>query len=506
MLKFTKKLGMTGLMLALCPSFMMAGSSGQMSQVPSVQPQAEIPSADKLTDYLIPSSGEANQLNTQYWSLSVVVLKILDSKITLCSAETKLAATLSYNGKVISSAAVNKEDQVEFEPAAPGITPEDDSFTSGFGRVGFYFIKQNDKEQLYKQAGEYVLRIPEGFLLYDGAPIPAFEVKYTWSNDVNASFNYELNPPSGSVVENFEGIVLTFPEASYVEYSENVGKLISEDGSVVLECSYPSMDTEAKTFTFDFFSDEWKDGNYTFYVNPNTIVIDNPSWQYGQDGNFPGLQATYTLKYKAPENVADHISYVIPSSPEANRDNTLTEWGQTGMGVIALGFDSSAVEAVMYADWALLWYTPESGTEEFLSAINLSNEVQSRWTLPEATYSEEEPGLAPKKILTMICCHNGDGGIDEEMLLLYLKDGQYRLDIPNNSLSLDGRNLLGTSVIYNYKNDTVEVKEVSDASVATSFDVYSVDGSCILTQASAEALQTLMPGLYIINGKKVLVR
>jgi hypothetical protein len=41
---------------------------------------------------------------------------------------------------------------------------------------------------------------------------------------------------------------------------------------------------------------------------------------------------------------------------------------------------------------------------------------------------------------------------------------------------------------------------------ATEFNVYSINGVCLLTNAKAEDLKQLEPGIYIINGRKVFIR
>jgi hypothetical protein len=41
---------------------------------------------------------------------------------------------------------------------------------------------------------------------------------------------------------------------------------------------------------------------------------------------------------------------------------------------------------------------------------------------------------------------------------------------------------------------------------ATSFDVYTLNGVCVLRNASAEDVKLLDKGVYIINGRKVALR
>ena len=85
--------------------------------------------------------------------------------------------------------------------------------------------------------------------------------------------------------------------------------------------------------------------------------------------------------------------------------------------------------------------------------------------------------------------------------------GIYRLVVPEAAvIVLDNAGISGpnkeTTFDYNVTYSSVD----GIIAEATSFDVYSLNGVCLLTNAKAEDLKQLEPGIYIINGQKVALR
>ncbi|MDE6559363.1 MAG: hypothetical protein K2K29_05710, partial [Muribaculaceae bacterium] len=84
----------------------------------------------------------------------------------------------------------------------------------------------------------------------------------------------------------------------------------------------------------------------------------------------------------------------------------------------------------------------------------------------------------------------------------FAADGTYVFTISGSDLTVDGMNY-PISISYELYTNTTGVNEVESQVAA---DVYSIDGRIVARNASLEALKALNPGLYIINGKKVLIR
>jgi hypothetical protein len=85
--------------------------------------------------------------------------------------------------------------------------------------------------------------------------------------------------------------------------------------------------------------------------------------------------------------------------------------------------------------------------------------------------------------------------------------GTYRLTIPENAIIvLDNAGVSGPNkeATFDYKVTYASVEDI--IAEATSFDVYTLNGVCVLRNASAEDVKLLDKGVYIINGRKVALR
>ena len=95
------------------------------------------------------------------------------------------------------------------------------------------------------------------------------------------------------------------------------------------------------------------------------------------------------------------------------------------------------------------------------------------------------------------------------------EDGAYVFKIEPNRLAVDqpayedggnvAPNFPGLEATYIVSNGTTGVALIG-IGAADSYDVYSLDGKALLKNADAAALAGLAEGLYVINGKKVLLK
>ena len=93
---------------------------------------------------------------------------------------------------------------------------------------------------------------------------------------------------------------------------------------------------------------------------------------------------------------------------------------------------------------------------------------------------------------------------DEEPIDAITADGDWTLTIQSGAFSYDGdTNALITAVYH--VDHTVGVAEIEGAEDGT-VTVVSIDGKVLLRNAAADAVNGLENGLYIVNGKKVLVK
>lgn len=85
----------------------------------------------------------------------------------------------------------------------------------------------------------------------------------------------------------------------------------------------------------------------------------------------------------------------------------------------------------------------------------------------------------------------------------YTKNGTYTFTIPDNFLTYNGRPMPGISASFVVENSTSGLKDVESETEVT---VYSPSGVCLMKNSSAASLQSLPAGLYIVNGKKAVLK
>lgn len=85
-----------------------------------------------------------------------------------------------------------------------------------------------------------------------------------------------------------------------------------------------------------------------------------------------------------------------------------------------------------------------------------------------------------------------------------LSKGEYTVSVPAGMLKVNGAVLGAQTAVFTYdKNDAIsEIETAPTASKA----IYGIDGRIISDKATPEAIESLRPGLYIIGGKKVIIR
>ncbi|MDE5552578.1 MAG: hypothetical protein K2I91_05185, partial [Muribaculaceae bacterium] len=84
----------------------------------------------------------------------------------------------------------------------------------------------------------------------------------------------------------------------------------------------------------------------------------------------------------------------------------------------------------------------------------------------------------------------------------FVNEGKYVVTVSGSDLIVDGTNY-PVNVVYNIGAGVTSVEAINVDGEAT---VYSIDGRIVVRKAGADAISGLNPGLYIINGKKILVK
>ncbi len=308
----------------------------------------------------------------------------------------------------------------------------------------------------FATVGTYTVVIPDGLFTLEGEALAG--VTYNVSVEVKpVDFTYTLDPAAGSEVESLEEIILTFPNASDLMYASDkthpVATLTSEDGTQVLNCVYPKPSGNSLILKFGDSNTEWIKGKYTLTVCNKAINLGDPQWDDSEveTGNFEGLTAEYTYTGAAHVEmgkITDYINLAVPSSTEADVNNTMS-----GMAVLGFGLATTDFSGVAGADFLEYYYQADAtATPELLTTLNADNSSRVMIYGGGAWADDEFPTFTPVRNLFLMLGGDADG-VNEEDLPLYTREGYYTLVIPDGAFKAEGKLLEGTSITYHYVNE-----------------------------------------------------
>lgn len=136
----------------------------------------------------------------------------------------------------------------------------------------------------------------------------------------------------------------------------------------------------------------------------------------------------------------------------------------------------------------------EKVTVEFPEAKNV--------TLKKGTYATVNLGTIEFTADVALTTVDEHPAIEITPYAPFAQKGTYVFNVPGANLNVDGVNY---TINISYDVDT-ESTIVETVATPESVNVYAVDGRVVVRNASVNTLKSLNPGLYIINGKKVLIR
>ncbi len=366
-------------------------------------------------------------------------------------------------------------------------------------------------------AGTYRLVFSDGFLTYNGVDVEGGEYTFEYAGSGNGGdddeidFTYNLNPMPTISVDKLGVIELAFPkylDTDLVAYSmltdEPVATITNEDGTFYRSVLYPSASNGVITFEFGNAETVWPAGKYTFTVNPDKVAVGIANFKVDQPGNFAGLTVTYDVTGFAPAPKPELKDYLVTVFPTAECTNVTTaDYGNGADGgmmtyIFTATADIQPAPANTWPDWIQLTFTDEqTGEIEYLPAINPNNsdELNIQLVSEVVPLSEENPTYT----WTLHFNTDADWGYSAAM---YQKAGTYTLSLPNNTFMLDGEPMNGVDFVYTY---TVVPTGVAAIDAAESYVVYTIDGRLVYNGAEKSDINSLDAGLYIINGKKVMI-
>lgn len=321
-------------------------------------------------------------------------------------------------------------------------------------------------QDIFYEPGEYTVEVPKKgitFIDSDSKTLPSigFKLKYTVTGGSPGDLAYTLTDSEGEITDNIRNTYKL--DYFYVTFDKDVtptqfvrSKVVYPDGSVKYAAST-----------------SWSSANKRFMIFMN----------------FPKEYGKYEITFPAAAACADGVF---------NKDITFT----------VNYLDQTQEELTCYS-------TPQSGS----TVTELQNMSVS---LDPDKYTSASPYLGG---ITKTYFANDDDQEHPEMQYLHTsgdplmlsitldnkitEPGDYTWSIPENSIlavKKDGTQVLNKPINFFWSVRTSDSVAESFSDDVTEFNVYDLNGVCILKNGSREELNSLGKGIYVINGKTFILR
>lgn len=463
----------------------------------------------RLNANTIALASDANQKNIQLelpianvkGNEKVVLLNTSPSTNAVTAATTKvLKFTLAYKGVVANADAEITVtcDGEPFATVAAGTTTTAGAKVGAAGSTNVEYALP-----AFATAGKYTVNVPAG--AFQDAANPewvneAFSFSFFNNSEIAAlvpeqSVAAVLMPASGTValtaaqcesLTGTERLVLTFPEGYTV--SPALPTLTGVNDPVFGFNKFTSV----KTAKSSAITDDEVTGHFEFDGNKATFVFDRP------------MNKKYSDVYACALVVPANAFAVAAPGKEAMPCGAYNFWYKAHTFVPgSFNLDAEQVNAAALAEFE---YTANQ-TCYFVSAGTVAKaELKDDEGNVVTTYTITTPA---EGIPTDKCPFTADN----KSVLAELPAGLYTLEVPANVFWMGNPSTTSDrffkneafSKVLNVVNGEINTG-VNSAAVDSQVTVVAIDGRVLLRNADRSALSTLRPGIYVVNGKKTVVR
>lgn len=331
------------------------------------------------------------------------------------------------------------------------------------GNISLKFNNRIDKN------GTYEINIPAGFFIanINGKKVasPEFTLTYNVIGAPEAPEEvYTISPEPGTY-QAFPTVTITYENASSITVPAGTTVMMSATG-------------HQNDLTFDVTSED------------NTVIL-TPQKEYS---NYYTPYTNYIINI--PEDTYT-LNYTEGSFP--NRELAINGYKINPLPkMVVTPKDKSVMEdftTIQIMPMAAIDYGPSTTT--YIKVYKYENGVRGT-----------QIGLFKTPVVinkeTAECTITATFGVTGSNVV---EEGEYEIVIPSSyyRIAINGTQIQSPETILHYTIGTdtaVEIFKAENANVT----VYTLDGTCVLVDEAPEALRTLPNGVYVVNGKKVVIR
>ncbi|MDE5774354.1 MAG: hypothetical protein K2H86_07865 [Muribaculaceae bacterium] len=487
---------------------------------PVVELQYTVEKPVALADALIPGNPELEfTYDEEYTPLGMGQLMLGGAAGVELVAGSEAKAALLYGEETIAEIGIYTEPEVEPEtPETPETqADEDEEAGAPIGIIAmpmsegsaFIFSFANAPEEKFLQGGEYTLVIPDGLFTANGVAVSAGEFVYKMTLPAKEPVEFDkviakVTPAGDEITleDTFMGMGMRS-----VIISAKEGAVLNKESKATVQLMYMTEDMDAPMVVGTASPAE---EIYVFGGNDHGV---NPLAEEGETEEPAASETTYLIQF-----MYDDAMEQLFSMP--------------GMWIVTIP------EGVFTVDGAVV-------TEGSLQYMMTAVAKDYTWTLTPVTNTEFEGKFTGEVVLTV----NEATSIDYEGVPAVLADaegtnvnvkyfgssypklgtntltwtfkadvetaiGEYTFTLKKMTVGCDvdlergaEPNFPAEDIVVTYivKTDLTGVALIG-IEAADSYNVYTLDGKAVLLNANVDAVVELAAGVYIINGKKVIIR
>ncbi len=312
---------------------------------------------------------------------------------------------------------------------------------------------------------------------------------------------YTTVPASGTTLamaSEFDNITVTFSgELTTLNFAEDkvslrpVVKLYQVENGVRTQVGKytAAIDGLNLNLTLDGAAPEAGGAGVTYEVEVPAGLLNFLNHEDYAGGNVTILIDDLKLSQSTVEwgEISDYIGLSLPTSLEANRYNTVSAFGNVGMGVV--GFGLKTADFVGISNAAPVTYTyqaEENGEAELLTSIPTAENGRILFMSRGALDDSGLLTFPASHFMYFMMAGDEEGTIDEEVLPKFKREGYYTITIPDGAFMAEDKMLKGTSITFHYvaeggaKEYEYELTPADGAEFTKAAEVFGPNGTGII--------------------------